>query len=237
MAQRTCEVEGCTKPHRARGLCATHYNQLDPNRHRKMTVPCTWCMRPCVKESSRAKRYGRLFCSLACRDNWRAMLAGTNACLVPITHPAHPDRIPPLPVLWVAPAPKPSTRRWVAGSCHLCGSAYVAEDYTNTARYCSTRCAKRADKDRYRARKRGAYVADVWRERIFQRDGWRCQLCRKKVRRDKVVPHPLAPVLDHIVPLARGGTHEPANTQCAHYLCNSFKRDTLGQGVQLLLFG
>ena len=27
------------------------------------------------------------------------------------------------------------------------------------------------------------------------------------------------------VPLADGGTHEPANVQCAHYLCNSVKSD------------
>jgi 5-methylcytosine-specific restriction endonuclease McrA len=33
--------------------------------------------------------------------------------------------------------------------------------------------------------------------------------------------------LDHIVPLSRGGTHEPSNVQLAHYGCNS-KRGAKG---------
>lgn len=63
----------------------------------------------------------------------------------------------------------------------------------------------------------------VYRSKIFERDGWRCQLCRKPVRRTAVVPHPLAPTLDHIVPLAAGGLHEPANVQTAHFICNSVR--------------
>jgi 5-methylcytosine-specific restriction endonuclease McrA len=57
------------------------------------------------------------------------------------------------------------------------------------------------------------------------------------VKRDKVVPHPKAPVLDHILPLAQGGTHEPTNVQCAHFMCNSIKRDTVPAVMQLMLFG
>ncbi|MFJ9212987.1 HNH endonuclease [Streptomyces sp. NPDC102264] len=34
-----------------------------------------------------------------------------------------------------------------------------------------------------------------------------------------------APSIDHVIPLARGGTHEPANVQCAHWLCNAIKSD------------
>jgi 5-methylcytosine-specific restriction endonuclease McrA len=124
----------------------------------------------------------------------------------------------------------------VAGWCHRCGSPYVAEDYTNRARYCSDRCSRATIKDRYRARKRSAYVADVWRIRIFERDGWRCRICSKPVERDAAVPHPRAPVVDHVISLANGGTHEPANAQCAHFLCNSIKRD-LDPTVQLMLFG
>jgi 5-methylcytosine-specific restriction endonuclease McrA len=33
--------------------------------------------------------------------------------------------------------------------------------------------------------------------------------------------------LDHVVPLAKGGTHEPANTQIAHAVCNSRKNDSI----------
>jgi 5-methylcytosine-specific restriction endonuclease McrA len=58
---------------------------------------------------------------------------------------------------------------------------------------------------------------------IFERDGWRCQLCGKRTDRTKVHPHPDAPVLDHIVPLSVGGPHEPSNVQCAHSRCNGLK--------------
>ncbi len=91
-------------------------------------------------------------------------------------------------------------------------------------------------KDRRRARKRLAYVADVRRADIYARDKYRCQLCRRLLRMDVVVPHPKAAVLDHVIPLARGGTHEPANVQAAHFLCNSRKSDG-GGGEQLLLIG
>lgn len=222
---RTCTVPGCAAPHRARDLCSTHYSKrYQPNRHRKTAVPCAWCGRACAKATT--NRYANRFCSLGCRDTWRRR-----------------DR---LPVLFVGtvirpeqirPMPPASTKRWVAGSCVRCGALFVAEDYTDTARYCSTRCARRVNKHRYRARKREAYVADVSPARIFERDRWRCQLCRKKVRRDKAAPHPLAPVLDHVVPLARGGTHEPANVQCAHFICNSRKADGARYAEQLMLIG
>ncbi len=242
---KTCTEPGCDRALRARGLCATHYNRAKypaEQRHPKVTVPCDWCEKPCQKEVGRGKRYGRLFCSLACRDSRRADNDGANLCPVPESHAAHPRWIGRLlPALYVRPAAepaKPRVIRWVAGNCDRCGSPYVAEDYTDRARYCSHRCGKADGKDRRRARKRAAYVADVHRLRVFERDGWRCQLCRRKVDRTKVVPHPHAPVLDHVLPLSQGGTHEPANVQCAHYMCNSVKSDgVFGAGEQLLLIG
>ncbi|MFF4392380.1 HNH endonuclease [Streptomyces sp. NPDC001552] len=74
-----------------------------------------------------------------------------------------------------------------------------------------------------RARQRTAFVAPVSRVRIFERDDWICQLCHKALDPSALVPDPLAPTLDHITPLANGGTHEPANVQAAHFLCNSTK--------------
>jgi hypothetical protein len=42
--------------------------------------------------------------------------------------------------------------------------------------------------------------------------------------------------MDHVIPLAKGGTHEPANVRCAHFLCNALKGDG-AMGEQMLLFG
>ncbi|WP_020572549.1 HNH endonuclease [Parafrankia discariae] len=42
-------------------------------------------------------------------------------------------------------------------------------------------------------------------------------------------------MIDHIVPLAAGvelgGVHAPWNVQCAHFLCNSIKRDQFAQAA------
>lgn len=88
---------------------------------------------------------------------------------------------------------------------------------------------------RKRARAKGAFVSPVDREAIYARDNYTCQLCKKKVKMTLVYPHPLSASLDHILPLANGGTHEPKNVQLAHLVCNTRKKNT---GVdQLRLFG
>lgn len=114
-------------------------------------------------------------------------------------------------------------RPWVVGVCRRCGDRFNTRIQSKV--YCSTRCTKNAAKDRRRQRKRDAYVEDVWRSKVFERDGWRCQLCGKALNRTAVVPHPKAPTLDHIIPISKGGTHEYANVQSAHFLCNSLKSD------------
>jgi len=35
--------------------------------------------------------------------------------------------------------------------------------------------------------------------------------------------YPMSLSIDHIIPLANGGTHEPKNVQIAHFICNSIK--------------
>lgn len=94
--------------------------------------------------------------------------------------------------------------------------------------------AKREAKHRRRAIKRNAFVANVSPQKVFERDGWKCHLCGKAINRKAVVPHPKAPTIDHVIPLASGGTHEPLNCRAAHFLCNSIKGDR-GGGEQLLL--
>jgi 5-methylcytosine-specific restriction endonuclease McrA len=65
---------------------------------------------------------------------------------------------------------------------------------------------------------------------LLQRDGWQCGICHKRIRRRKDAS------LDHIVPLARGGTHDLANVQVTHLFCNYSKGDR-GGGEQLRLVG
>lgn len=90
---------------------------------------------------------------------------------------------------------------------------------------------------RYKTRKGNAFVETVDRLKIFERDNWICMLCGEPV--DDTVKHTDSkyPSIDHIVPLTKGGTHEPLNVQCAHRGCNSSKRDNPlgGKLMQLLI--
>jgi hypothetical protein len=73
---------------------------------------------------------------------------------------------------------------------------------------------------------------------IAERDGWRCQLCRKAVNSRKRWPDPLSASIDHIVPISKGGTDVRANVQLAHLRCNISKGNRLRpDGEQLRLLG
>lgn len=76
---------------------------------------------------------------------------------------------------------------------------------------------------RRRARKRAAFVAPVVEAELLERDDWICQLCGGRLDLEARCPSPLAAVIDHVLPLFLGGTHEPGNCQAAHFLCNSIK--------------
>lgn len=122
-------------------------------------------------------------------------------------------------------------RRWVMGYCACCREPFVHNQmHTNT---CSAECKARLRAHRRRARKRDAFVEDVSPREVFERDRWTCHLCGTRVAWSKEVPHPRAPVVDHVIPLAAGrevgGVHAPYNARCAHFLCNSIKSDALAQ--------
>ncbi len=117
-----------------------------------------------------------------------------------------------------------------AVSCLACGVSVQARQ--GVKRYC-IECAEGNAQYSRRLRRRGA-LGRVDRVAVYERDGWRCQLCRQRVLRGRSVPHPLAPTLDHIYPLALGGSHEMLNVQLAHFRCNSRKGSRVS-AVQLRL--
>ena|SRR5882672_1067066 len=100
------------------------------------------------------------------------------------------------------------------------------------------RRARHGWRHRLRAAKRGATAEPFTELEIFERDGWRCHLCRRPVRKlPRSVHDPRRASLDHIVPLARGGEHVRENVACSHLACNLAKSDRMTGGVQPLLVG
>lgn len=119
---------------------------------------------------------------------------------------------------------------YVGATCRRCGAAFVCLWTNSLPAYCSLRCLRSTSKVARRARARGGQPVPYSRAAILERDKWVCQICGKRTIRSARVPHPKAPVIDHIVPLAAGadsgGVDAPWNVQCAHFLCNSIKSDS-----------
>lgn len=124
--------------------------------------------------------------------------------------------------------------------CAECGIEFAPEYGNKRREYCSREClrrsVKRIGKRIRRARMRGATADPVNPTKVFQRDGWRCQICGIRTPRNlRGTTKSRAPELDHIVPLASGGEHTYRNVQCACRSCNNAKG--AGAGGQMLLFG
>ena len=128
-------------------------------------------------------------------------------------------------------------------ACMICGVTFVVGPSkggrNNAAKTCSPACAQQRvlvnALDRG-ARQRNAFVEPVIPTAIFERDRWRCHICRRKLSLNTRWPHRRAATLDHLVPLSLGGKHERANVKTACLSCNSSKGNR-GGNEQLLLIG
>lgn len=137
---------------------------------------------------------------------------------------------------------KSSERKLLRGPrpCSECGVVFTRGLFDKRRLYCSSSCKnkniRRRQEQKRRARMRGVDAETVKALEVFDRDGWRCQLCNRRTpKRLQGKMHPRAPQLDHIVPLAVGGPHNYRNTQCSCMECNRAKgTKLLGQ---LRLFG
>lgn len=191
-----------------------------------------YCGRACMGEASRKERQARAcefcgdtfefldngssgpgrFCSLACRDA--------------------------------------SMRTGATVQCEICGAGFYAPPSREAARFCSPQChgdakrkfppgeSRRQAARRRRAAKLAAEVERYSTQEIAERDGWRCQICKRPVPRSAAHPNPRSASIDHIVPLSEGGGDVKANVQLAHLKCNLSKgARSLPRGEQLRLIG
>ena len=62
---------------------------------------------------------------------------------------------------------------------------------------------------------------------LFNLHGWTCWICRKPINKFLRTPNWYAATVEHIVPLAQGGTHTWDNVAPSHYICNMNKGDSL----------
>lgn len=106
--------------------------------------------------------------------------------------------------------------------CTTCGATFVFQG-PGTPRFCRPCSQERARaRERARLRKREE-VRGLRRQMVFERDGWRCQICCRRIRR-KDGRHPLSPSIDHIIPRSAGGSNALSNLRATHLKCNVSRR-------------
>jgi 5-methylcytosine-specific restriction endonuclease McrA len=85
--------------------------------------------------------------------------------------------------------------------------------------------------------------SDISPARLYERDQRMCSLCHRVTDHPRVWKQwrssnkwmPNAPTVDHIIPLAKGGTHTWENVQLAHWSCNGDKSDSIVTGAPVNL--
>jgi len=118
------------------------------------------------------------------------------------------------------PKPGPWTRHRSTRPCKACAVEFLMKHPKHC--FCSHRCQRAFHWERRRHLKaRGTYINPI---DVFERDGWRCQICGCKTpRKWRGTTNKRAPEVEHIVALSCGGTHTWGNVQCACRRCNALK--------------
>lgn len=120
------------------------------------------------------------------------------------------------------------TRDRTPRPCRCCGLVFAPEYGDKRRDFCSDACLRkvsgRVGKAARRARVRGTQIEPIDPIKVFERDGWRCQHCGKRTPPILRGSHKArAPELDHILPLAAGGSHTLDNVICSCRSCNQSK--------------
>ena len=139
--------------------------------------------------------------------------------------------IPPLPPAWLSET----------YTCKCCSREYKPiETGYNSKKYCSERCQKRLydrkkDVKRDHRKRWRKHDKGITLDALYARDNGICYLCGKpcdysdmSINDGVFIAGNMYPSIDHVKPLARGGTHTWDNVKLAHRICNSIKSDREG---------
>lgn len=246
MPDRTCTVEGCENKQHSRGYCSTHYN-----RWRATGTPYRYCG-GCG--ASLPLEYGaQKYCSTGCRPRCRVddcnepYRSKDGYCA---RHKALVRRngVPVGKTEW---APKSDRyvcvvcgeqfsggnqrRKHCSSSCQVLDSTYRGK--VPSLDFECIMCGKlfvrnRKDRLHQRGDKKLCDRCRRSRERrhksspgyLARRDGPQCGICGELVDLELRHPDPESGSVDHITPVALGGTHDETNLQLAHLKCNLTKQ-------------
>lgn len=226
MAQRTCVIDGCDRPHLARGWCGAHYQRWRTTGTTDLTA---WTPSPCAVAGCSKRSARRGWCFMHYR-RWRVtgdigrvgeikrrralVIEGRKQCASCAE--------------WVPLDGFRVSKRGTAGRssiCHECHVAYGAAWRRANPAYPAEWRARNQDKVQSVVQVRRALRAQRQSEPIspavvFRRDEFTCRLCGEPLDMAARWPEPRSPSIDHITPLSRGGDHLYSNIQAAHFVCN-----------------
>ena len=125
--------------------------------------------------------------------------------------------------------------------CQYCGEIYHMSDNWKGKKYCSIECRNKKEnkskeiKRRTRLITNGEYDDTITLKKLYKKYNGVCQICGKKCDyEDYVITEKgvhiagnMYPSIDHMIPLAKGGTHTDNNVQLAHRICNSIKSSNI----------
>ena len=131
------------------------------------------------------------------------------------------------------------SKRLAIHVCKNCGKEFcqMVTGY-NSKTYCSEKCQKRyfnrgRSEKRHKKLMARRHDTDISLEKLFKRDGGVCYICRRvcdwhdgEWRDGTFIAGPSYPSIDHVVPVAKGGTHTWSNVKLACRECNWTKRDS-----------
>lgn len=204
---KSCTKDGCSRPLRARGLCAKHYNERHRKPNPKAMFECSACQTPMSKERSRAKRYTNMFCDTICQAIWYSEHGQADAVVA--YNKARPPRAPI--------SPPPPTCKVYVRTCNECGLLFTTGHASRKS--CTEKCSRRRENRYRKVARRGR--RSIRRESIFIRDNYMCWMCETLCDPQGKVPVGNAPTVDHITPRSLGGGDEPDNLATACFRCNT----------------
>lgn len=128
-------------------------------------------------------------------------------------------------------------------TCKHCGQTFITTKASDRV-YCSDDCHYAYKAKRYAILYRTLSadarrpIPSLIRRYIMERDEWSCHICDGRISKRLQSPHPDSATIDHLLPLAAGGTNEIDNLAAAHRRCNLAKgAGTAPRGDQLRLIG
>ncbi len=137
----------------------------------------------------------------------------------------------------------------VSYRCVVCSTPAARPRCYGEGKFCSDRCMRLWYRDQGvikllpsgiptnvnpKQKKRRAKILrgeTITRQDVFEFFDWMCIICGEEIDSGLAFPDPMSASLDHIIPLAHGGTHTWDNVAPAHLLCNTNKKDTIDSDV------